>query len=153
MPFTVLRSKFFFHRHLQKIKIKNFIFVPIILTFVTQSKSKTIITRSMCLLSLIVFTDTIHGQVFMLKMAISSYCRNIKINIIENRHFTLAYLLGETRLSFIRSTEQELSIYVTDFTIWNLYTLFKTSCSEIIMVQKTNISGLGKAGGLPRVVF
>ena len=29
----------------------------------------------------------------------------------KKRHFTLAYLLGETRLSFIRSTEQEPSIY------------------------------------------
>ena len=44
----------------------------------------------------------------------SFYCRNIKINITENRHFTLAYLLGKIRLSFIRSTEQEPSIYVTD---------------------------------------
>ena len=31
-----------------------------------------------------------------------------------NRHFALAYLLGPTRLSFIRLTGLERSIYVTD---------------------------------------
>ena len=35
-----------------------------------------------------------------------------KINITDNRHFALIYLLGITRLTFTRSTAQEPSIYV-----------------------------------------
>ena len=40
------------------------------------------------------------------------YCCYIEINITENRHFALAYLLGKTKLSFIRSTGLEPSMFV-----------------------------------------
>ena len=42
---------------------------------------------------------------------LSSFHRNIKINITDNRHFTLVYLLGTTRLTLTRSTAQEPSIF------------------------------------------
>ena len=41
---------------------------------------------------------------------LSSYHRNIKINITNIRHFALVYLLGITRLMLTGSTAQELSI-------------------------------------------
>ena len=40
------------------------------------------------------------------------YHPNIKINITDNRHFALAYLLGITRPTFTRSPAQELSLYI-----------------------------------------
>ena len=46
---------------------------------------------------------------------LNNYRRNIKINITDNRHFTLVYLLGITRLTFTQSTAQEPSIFV----LWN----------------------------------
>ena len=60
-----------------------------------------------------IFTQKIHVKKFYYLMCppLPTYCHNIEINMTKNRHFALAYSLGKTRLSFIRSTEQEPSIY------------------------------------------
>ena len=59
-------------------------------------------------------------EIGMLDLIITSYLmcppisfdhRNIEINITDNLHFALAYLLGITRPTFTRSTGQEPSIH------------------------------------------
>ena len=42
------------------------------------------------------------------------WSENNEINITHNHHFAFVYLLRVTRLQFIRSTEQEPSIYETE---------------------------------------
>ena len=59
------------------------------------------------------FRDRLLVLLFDVSSIISFYCTYIEIKIMENRHFTLAYFLGETRLSLIRSTEPEPCICVT----------------------------------------
>ena len=69
-----------------------------LLKHVTQSKSKTIITRSMLTISLIVFTDNLQGHVYLPKA--SSY----------NLFNTLLIAFSRLVPTFI---------HVTEFTIWN----------------------------------
>ena len=49
---------------------------------------------------------------FLMCPPLSLYQRYIEINITDNRHFALVYLLGITRLTFTWSTAQEPSIYM-----------------------------------------
>ena len=49
--------------------------------------------------------------IYLMCPPLSSYHRNIEINITDNRHFALVYLLGITRLTFTWSTAQEPSIF------------------------------------------